>query len=589
MVESGEIRRTYLEFFKERGHAVIPSASLLPQNDPTTLFTGSGMQSLLPYLLGEPHPAGKRIVNSQKCFRAMDIEEVGDNRHMTFFEMLGNWSLGDYFKKEQLTWFFEFLVKEVLIPKERLWVTCFEGDRAFTLPKDTESAEIWKGLGIAEEHILFYGTKKNWWSRAGEPKNMPEGEPGGPDSEVFYEFTGIEHNPKFGAECHPNCDCGRFMEIGNSVFMQYVKKEDGIFTLLPKQNVDFGGGLERITAAGNNDPDVFNIDIFASMMRILSDLSESSYADPTKVRSFRIVADHIRAAAFLIADGVHPSNTDQGYFVRRLIRRAVQHSDRLGVTKGTLAKLVESNEAALVIREEENKFRDTLTRGLKELEKGTDAFTLFSTYGFPFEFTKELLAEKGKQVDEEKFREEMKRHQDLSRAGAEKKFKGGLRDQSEAVVRLHTAHHLLLKALQMVLGSHVKQRGSNITGERLRVDFAHGEKMSADQIKEVERVVNEQIYAKLPVIRSALPRAEAEKLGAEMEFGQKYPDMVSVYSIGPLGATVDNPQFAKAFSVEFCGGPHVGNTSELSRAGHFKIQKEEASSAGVRRIKATVQ
>lgn len=587
MISSDKTRQKYLNFFKARGHVIIPSASLVPQNDPTTLFTGSGMQPLVPYLLGKNHPAGARLVNSQKCFRSMDIEEVGDNRHTTFFEMLGNWSLGDYFKKEQLPWFFEFLTKEVGISAERLWVTCFEGDEKNGIERDTKSAEIWKGLGIPDERILFYGAK-NWWSRAGEPENMPAGEPGGPDSEVFYEFANVRHDPKFGAECHPNCDCGRFMEIGNSVFMQYIKMPDGTFGLLPKQNVDFGGGLERITAAANDDPDVFNVDALASMIKVLGSLSGSSYTDSAKTRSFRIVADHIRAAASLIADGVRPSNTDQGYFVRRLIRRAVQHADRLGVPKGALAKLVEEKEAALVINTEEDAFRETLVRGLLELEKGIDAFTLFSTYGFPFELTKELLAEKGIPVDEKKFKEEMKKHQELSRAGAEQKFKGGLADQSEAVVRLHTAHHLLLKALQNVLGPQVKQRGSNITGERLRIDFSHGEKMTDEQKREVARIVNEQIDAMLPVIHSVLPRYEAERLGAEMEFGQKYPDRVSVYSIGPTGATAENPQFEKAFSIEFCGGPHVENTGELAKAGHFKILKEEASSAGVRRVKAVL-
>ena len=600
-MKSDEVREKYLAFFEAppRNHTRLPSAPLVPQNDPTTLFTGSGMQPLVPYLLGKEHPAGLRLVNSQKCFRTMDIEEVGDNRHTTFFEMLGNWSLGDYFKKEQLSWFFEFLTGEVGISKDRLWVTCFDGDEKFNLPKDTESAEIWKSLGIDEDHIKFYGSKKNWWSRAGTPENMPVGEPGGPDSEVFFEFTGVEHDSIYGVTCHPNCDCGRFMEIGNSVFMQYIKKEDGTFGSLPKQNVDFGGGLERITAAANDNPDVFTV-AHANMIKHLELKSGKSYDGEWKI-PFRVVADHVKAAVFLIADGVKPSNVERGYVVRRLIRRAVRYNDMLGVSSLTdFADIVIADysgvyplfEQADVVRREmaaeEERFRKTLDRGLRELEKGTDAFTLLTTYGFPIELTRELAKEKGITVDEEAFKLEMAQHQELSRAGSEQKFKGGLADASEATTRLHTAHHLLLKALQMVLGPHVKQRGSNITAERLRIDFSHGEKMTPEQIQEVERIVNEQITAGLPVIQSTLPREEAETLGAEMEFGQKYPDAVSVYSVGPAGATPENPQFDKAFSVEFCGGPHVTNTADIGKGRIFKIQKEEASSAGIRRIKAVL-
>ena len=588
-MKSDEVREKYLTFFEAppRNHARLPSAPLVPQNDPTTLFTGSGMQPLVPYLLGKEHPAGLRLVNSQKCFRAMDIEEVGDNRHTTFFEMLGNWSLGDYFKKEQLSWFFEFLTGEVGISKDRLWVTCFDGDEKFNLPKDTESAEIWKSLGIDEDHIKFYGSKKNWWSRAGTPENMPVGEPGGPDSEVFFEFTGVEHDSIYGVTCHPNCDCGRFMEIGNSVFMQYIKKEDGTFGSLPKQNVDFGGGLERITAAANDNPDVFSV-AHANMIKHLELKSGKSYDGEWKI-PFRVVADHVKAAVFLIADGVKPSNVERGYVVRRLIRRAVRYNDMLGVSSLTdFADIVIADyagvyplvEQAEVVRREmvaeEERFRKTLDRGLRELEKGADAFTLFTTYGFPIELTREVAKEKGITVDEEAFKLEMAQHQELSRAGSEQKFKGGLADTSEKTTRLHTAHHLLLKALQLVLGSEVKQRGSNITQERLRIDFNYGQKVTPEQLAEVEKIVNEKIQEDLPVVHTEMPKEEAEKLGAEHEFGAKYPDRVSVYSVGPLEG---------AFSIEFCGGPHVTHTGKL---GTFKIQKEEASSAGIRRIKATL-
>jgi alanyl-tRNA synthetase len=574
-----DIRSKYLEFFKARGHNVIPSASLVPENDPTTLFTGSGMQPLLPYLLGKDHPLGSRLADSQRCFRAQDIEEVGDNRHTTYFEMLGNWSLGDYFKKEQLPWFFEFLTKEIGLPKEKLWVTCFEGDEQLGIPKDTESAEIWKGLGIDPDHIRFYGAK-NWWSRSGTPDEMPAGEPGGPDSEVFYEFTHVEHDPKFGTECHPNCDCGRFLEIGNSVFMQYIKKEDGSFALLPKQNVDFGGGLERIAAASINSPDVFLIDVFAPTINKLEELSGKKYTD--NPRPFRIIADHIRAARELIADGVVPGSVERGYVLRRLIRRAVRYADMLGLPSGSLGELSTSKEIAA----EEERFRKTLARGEKELARfassgsisAQDAFQLVTTYGFPFELIVEEAGERGiKHIDVEGFKELLKEHEALSRAGAQQKFKGGLADTSEKTTRLHTAHHLLLKALQLVLGPEVHQRGSNITQERLRIDFNYGQKMTKEQLAQVEKIVNEKIQEGLPVVRTEMSREEAEALHAEHEFGAKYPERVSVYSIGPLSS---------AFSIEFCGGPHVSNTREL---GHFKIQKEEAVAQGIRRIKAILE
>ncbi|MEK7156654.1 MAG: alanine--tRNA ligase [Patescibacteria group bacterium] len=634
-----EIRTKYLEFFKARGHTIIPSAPIVPQNDPTTLFTGSGMQPLVPYLLGEPHPKGNRLVNSQKSFRAEDIEEVGDNRHTTFFEMLGNWSLGDYFKKEQLPFFFEFLTSEIGLDPKNLYVTAFIGDEKNNVPRDTESAEVWtklfadKGieakvvaigseadgyrLGMQGGRIFYYEAKKNWWSRAGVPENMPAGEPGGPDSEVFYDF-GTPHDPKFGAECHPNCDCGRFLEIGNSVFMQYLKQPDGSFALLPKQNVDFGGGLERIAAATQGDPDVFAIDVFADTIGLLIHFSGKEYTDSRYQRSFRIVADHMRAATFMLEAGVRPSNTERGYVLRRLIRRASQHAQKLGIAaekkedsmlvrcavdfiekyKQAYPDLASEEMYAHITEEiwrEEVQFAHTLEAGMKEFEKiaatghieAQEAYTLFTTHGFPFEMTLELAKERGLDVDSEGFKKEMEKHRALSRSGSEQKFKGGLADQSEKTTRLHTAHHLLLKALQLVLGPSVKQRGSNITQERLRIDFSYGSKMTPEQIQEVERIVNEKIQEGLPMTRSTLPKEEAEKLGAEHEFGAKYPDMVSVYSLGPKGASAENPQFDKAFSIEFCGGPHVANTSEL--AGTFKIKKEEAVAAGIRRIKAILQ
>ncbi len=629
-----DIRTKYLEFFRERGHAVIPSSPLVPENDPTTLFTGSGMQPLVPYLAGKEHPLGARLTDSQKSFRAMDIEEVGDNRHTTFFEMLGNWSLGDYFKKEQLPWFLQFLTETIGLDPNKLYVTVFIGDEKNAVPRDTDSVAIWKAefakkgieatdvlIGSEEEgyvkgmqggRIFYYDAKKNWWSRAGVPENMPIGEIGGPDSEVFYDF-GTPHDPKWGRECHPNCDCGRFLEIGNSVFMQYIKKDDGSFAQLPKQNVDFGGGLERIAAAFNKNPDVFRIDVFTEVIALLEKFSDKAYDDARFQRSFRIVLDHMRASTFMICDGVRPGNTDRGYVLRRLIRRAVQHTHALGIAQSKEENSMLVRAASLFIEKykqaypelsgdevwrtvtgeiwkEEQQFWRTLDNGLKELEKvlkeqtaisGETAYTLFTTYGFPLEMTQEIATSRGIPVDVDDFKERMKSHQDLSRAGAEQKFKGGLADHSEKTTRLHTAHHLLLKALQLVLGPHVKQRGSNITQERLRIDFSHHSKMTADELHEVSRIVNEKIAEGLPVAHVIIPKVDAEALGAEHEFNAKYPDMVSVYGVGASGKS----DLTSSFSLEFCGGPHVENTGEL---GTFSIQKEEAVAAGIRRIKATL-
>lgn len=566
-----EVRKKYLDFFRSKGHIVIPSASLVPENDPTTLFTGSGMQPLIPYLLGEKHPEGTRLVNSQKCFRAEDIEEVGDNRHTTFFEMLGNWSLGDYWKEKQLSWIFEFLTKELGIRKEKLWVTCFEGNKKLGLLRDDETAKIWEKVGMLEERIFFYNAKKNWWSRTGVPENMPIGEPGGPDSEIFYEFAQIEHDKKFGEKCHPNCDCGRFMEIGNSVFMEYKKAKKG-FEKLSQRNVDFGGGLERIAATVNNEPDIFKLDIFVPTISQMEKESGKRYSEESLQSAFRIVADHTRAAESLVENGVAPSNIGQGYIVRRLIRRAVLYADRIGV------RLPDK------FKEEEQKFRETLNSGFQEFEKlaignisGKAAFLLFSSYGFPIDMTVDLAREKGITVDKEEFFKEFEKHREISRAGAEKKFKGGLADMSEMSVKYHTATHLLHQALRNILGKEVRQKGSNITHERLRFDFAFSRKMTEEEKKRVEKEINEKIRLGLKVHKIILPFAEAEKTGALHFFGEKYGEQVNVYYIGDSLQT--------AYSKEFCGGPHVVNTSAL---GTFKIIKEETIGSGAHRIKATL-
>lgn len=628
-----EVRKRYLDFFTKRGHAIIPSAPIVPENDPTTLFTSSGMQPLVPYLLGQSHPAGTRLADSQMSFRAEDIEEVGDNRHTTFFEMLGNWSLGDYFKREQLSWLFEYLTsgaEGLGLDPQRLYVTVFDGDKESGMKADAESVEIWKGLfsekgieaklvelgteergnevGMQNGRIFSYGARKNWWSRAGIPANMPAGEIGGPDSEVFYDF-GLPHDQKFGKECHPNCDCGRFIEIGNSVFMQFIKNADGTFGELPKKNVDFGGGLERLAAATRNDPDVFLIDVFDAARGILEDRSGKPYNDPGAIRSFRIILDHLRAASFMLASGIRPGNSEQEYVLRRLVRRSIREADRLGIKEAVLAEVAggfgaayaeaypfvraEANLIREELEKEEAQFRKTLTHGLRELEKmgaDVDAFILFTTYGFPIELTEEIAKERGVALDRQAVQMKMKEHQARSRAGAAQKFAGGLADHAEQTVRYHTAHHLLLKALQMVLGPGVHQRGSNITSERLRIDFSYEAKMTPVQIAEVEGIVNEKIAEALPILRTVMDKEDAEKLGAEHEFGATYPGQVSVYSIGPKDATDGDPKFTEAFSLEFCGGPHVRNTRELGAGGkHFKIIKEEASSAGVRRIKAVLE
>lgn len=609
-----EIRDAYLGFFQERNHKVIPSASLLPDNDPTTLFTGSGMQPMVPFLLGEAHPMGKRITDSQKCFRAQDIEEVGDNRHTTFFEMLGNWSLGDYFKQDQLVWVYEFLTKTIGLDPTNLYVTVFAGNDQ--IPRDDESIAVWTkifseaGFDPAEK-IFEYDESKNWWSRAGVPANMPVGEPGGPDSELFWDFgadLGLHEQSEWANElCHVNCDCGRYLEIGNSVFMEYQKTGDG-FGALPQQNVDFGGGLERIAAALNGDPDVFKIDAFDGMRSVIEQRSGKMYgADETETYAFRVLFDHLRASVFLIADGAEPSNKDQGYFSRRLIRRAVRFASQLGITEaitsdvgravietyaGAYPMLVTDQDRILsALGAEEEKFRKTLVKGEREFVKlfdakgaisGDDAFVLYSTYGFPLELTEEMAAEKGQKIDRETFKTEFEKHRDLSRAGAQQKFAGGLADHSEATVALHTATHMLHQALRQVLGDHVVQKGSNITPERLRFDFSHPEKMTPEQIAEVEQLVNTAIEQDLPVHFEILDIEEAKSRGAIGVFDDKYAQLggkIKVYFIG------DN-MTGEYYSKEVCGGPHVERTGTM---GHFRIKKEQSSSSGIRRIKAVLE
>ncbi|XKT74254.1 MAG: alanine--tRNA ligase [Patescibacteria group bacterium UBA2163] len=617
-----EIRQAYLDYFKDRGHVVVPSAKIVPENDPTTLFTGSGMQPMLPYFLGEPHPQGVRVADVQKCFRAGDIEEVGDNRHTTFFEMLGNWSFGDYFKKEQVPWAFTFLTEVLKLDPRRLYFTCYKGNDALGIPRDTEAATLWQKLyealdipaGIAEnpegdgiregERIFYYDDTKNWWSRVGEPKNMPEGEPGGPDTEMFFDFG--DHGQHMNSQwrdlpCHVNCDCGRFVEIGNNVFMEYVKTKNG-FEKLPKPNVDFGAGLERITMAVKDVDDIFMIDTMQLLIRELAAVSGKDYGDHEYQKSFRVVADHIRGATFMIADGVFPGNTDQSYVLRRLIRRSIRHLDTLSVDAGTLTLLadrvvtayrdqypeLDANRLKIqeILREEEIKFRKTLSQGIREFDKwtkegalsGKDAFILFSTYGFPFELTQELADERGIVIDQDEFEREMEQHRKQSRAGAGQKFKGGLADSSEATTKLHTATHLLLAGLRKELGNHVHQAGSNITAERTRFDFTHDEKVTRETLDAVEAYVNEAIQKGIEVVVEQMDKNEAQKMGVEGSFWDRYPDVVNVYNIITPDGVV--------YSRELCGGPHVQNTQNM---GTFKIIKEEASAAGVRRIKAVLE
>lgn len=579
-----EIRNKYLNFFKAHGHTVIPSASLIPENDPSVLFTTAGMQPLVPYLLGEPHPAGTRLTDYQKCVRTNDIDEVGDNRHLTYFEMLGNWSLGDYFKEESIKMSFDFLTKELGIPVEKLSVTVFKGDE--DCPKDEVAALCWKKAGILDGHIYYYGKDDNWWI-AGETG------PCGPDTEMFYD-TG---KPACSPDCQPSCDCGKYVEIWNNVFMEYFKDEKG-YSKLKQHNVDTGLGLERMTMLLQGKETPFDTEIFKPIMDKLVELEKVDI-----IESRRIIAEHLRSSMMIISDGGRPSNLDRGYVLRRLIRRMIRHLNKLQINLEELGTLIELNVENLkemypdlekdkdliktVIIEEKDKFVKTLANGEKEFNKevaklkaqgkdmidGKMVFRLYDTYGFPPEVTKELAEESEMKISMEEFDKLFKEHQEKSRAGATQKFKGGLASTGVIETKYHTATHLLNAALKQVLGSHVHQRGSNITEERMRFDFSHPSKMTQEEKKQTEDLVNKWITEAIPVERLEMKKDEAIAMGAEAMFADKYGDTVTVYKIGDV-------------SIELCGGPHVSNTSEL---GHFKIKKEEASSSGVRRIKAILE
>ncbi len=593
------LRKLFAEFYTGNKHAEVPSIPLVPKDDPTTLFTGSGMQQLVPYLLGEVHPLGTRLYDIQRCLRSQDIDDIGDNRHILLFEMVGNWSLGDYFKKEQLSWLFGFLVHKLNLDPHKLYATAFVGENG--LPQDKEAIAIWKSefgkVGIQADignHIYLYDATKNWWSRAGVPKNMPAGEPGGPDSEIFYEFTDVKHDPKFGKECHPNCDCGRFLEICNSVFMQYKKMPDGSFQNLPKQNVDFGGGLERFIMAMENNPDIFQTSLYSPIIKEVERITKLSYSDDNNKPAMRIVADHLKASVFLIKDGVLPSNKEQGYVLRRLLRRltvklrkmlsklpspdevAAVSKTVLEMYEGVYFNAVEDSKLVFpIITDEIKKFNVSLEKGMKLIEKiptidGKIAFDLYQSYGFPLEVTTEIYKEKGQQIDMQEYTTEFNKHKKLSRSSSAGKFKGGLADNSVQTVRYHTATHLLHQALFDILGNDIRQEGSNITGDRLRFDFYHTQKPTEDELAKIAAVVNEKITAALPVEFKLIPKLEAEKLGAKSFFREKYPDMVKVYFIGN-------------YSKEFCGGPHVKYTSEI---GGFTIQKCEKIGNNLFRIYA---
>ena len=644
-----QIRQKYLEFFESRGHKVIPRAKLLLQDDPTTLFTGSGMQPLLPYLLGKTHPAGQRLTDSQTCLRSQDIEDVGDNRHTTFFEMLGNWSLGDYFKEQQIRWFFEFLTKEVGLDPHKIYVTCFIGDAKYGIPRDDTAAQIWQQvfaeagieakiveIGSAENgdrdgmqggRIFFYDDGENWWSRGGRLNKTPIGDPCGPDSEVFYDFGEENHDPSYG-QAHPASDSGRFMEIGNQVFMEYRRLEDGSFEPLEHKNVDFGGGLERITAAKLNSPDVFKGSLLWPIIEALERISGKTYAEHTA--SMRVIADHLRSAVFLAVDGCVPSNKEHGYVMRRLVRRALVKAFDLGIEQNFLEQIVpvvvelyatdypevaEARELVLaVLVKEEKAFRQTLRKGVAELQKmaitkatvdgkssvfdtkdkpkaywreflgGSQIFKLYDSYGFPPELSVEYAEKHGIAVEENwkvGFDQSMAEQRQRSQTASKGMFKGGLEGQSDLQLRYHTATHLLLSALKRVLGDQVEQKGSNITNERARFDFNYDEKMTPEQIAEVEKLVNQAIADNLPVSFSEMSIEEAKQAGAHGSFEERYGDRVKVYQVG---------EGEQRFSYEICGGPHVKNTGEIAPNGEkFTIVKEQSSAAGIRRIKAVLK
>lgn len=587
MISSGKLKKLYLEFFQKNGHKVIANTSLIPENDSTALFTSAGMHPLVPYLLGQQHPSGRKLVNVQKCLRTSDIDEVGDSNHLSFFEMLGNWSLGDYFKEESIRWSYEFLTsKEWLnIDEEKLSVTVFAGDEK--IPRDAESARIWEGLGIPKDRIFYLPRKDNWWGPIGSTG------PCGPDTEMFYD-TGKE---PCGSECKPGCSCGKYNEIWNNVFMEYNRTPDGEYELLEQKNVDTGMGVERTLAVLQEKDNVYETEIFAPLVNGIKELSGIEVISENQIRSVRIICDHSRAAAFLLAEGIVPLNVEQGYVLRRVIRGAIRHGKLLGIEEEFLSVLsqiiietyvedyphLKSNEGFIVteLKNEYKKFNNTLARGLNRFNRiarnkkkidSKDAFLLYQSFGFPIEITKELGKENGIFVDVDGFYEEFEKHQKVSRAGADKRFGSGLADKSEATVKLHTATHLLNEALRRVLGKDITQKGSNITQKRLRFDFNFDRKLTDQEIEDVEEIVNGKINEALPVKRIETTLDEAIRMGSQAVFEQKYGEKVSVYSIGD-------------FSVELCSGPHVENTGELGR---FKIIKEEGISAGVRRIRAVL-
>lgn len=593
MMTAQNIRQRFLTFFEKRGHAILPSASLVPENDPSVLFNTAGMQPLVPYLLGEKHPKGTRLANSQKCVRTVDIDEIGDNTHATFFEMLGNWSLGDYFKEEAIKWSYEFLTSKEeglgLDPK-RLYVTVFEGDE--NAPRDEEAFEIWKKY-IPEHRIYFMGAKSNWWSPG-------DNGPCGPDTEMFYDVTENGLGDMTKEEYMAADDRQDVVEIWNDVFMEYEKKDGRVIGKLQNKNVDTGSGLERVVMVVQGKNNIFDTDIFQKIFAQMNSFGDGGEFAGTQefLRAKRIIADHIRTSVFMVGDGIIPSNKDQGYILRRLIRRSFRLADKYfqkadGLFVSLVASIIEQygsayqnlqerqNEIQRIIADETVKFGKALHKGNKEAEQrlrggaltGKDAFELFTTYGFPLEMTQEIALENGADVNLAEFEKEFRKHQDLSRTASAGKFKGGLADHGEMSVKYHTATHLLQQALRTVLGDHVMQKGSNITAERLRFDFSHPSKMTPEEIKQTEDIVNQKISEALPVSYEDLPLEEAKTRGAIGLFEEKYGDTVRVYRIGD-------------FSLEFCGGPHVSNTSEL---GHFKIAKEEASSAGIRRIKAVLE
>ncbi|MBQ2762356.1 MAG: alanine--tRNA ligase [Candidatus Methanomethylophilaceae archaeon] len=586
-MEAQELREAFVNFFKSKNHAQIGSASLIPENDPTVLFTTAGMHPLVPYLLGEKHPMGKRLCDFQKCIRTGDIEEVGDNSHLTFFEMLGNWSLGDYFKKESIGWSFEFLTEHLGFTIDQLAVTAFEGEG--DIPRDDETAEIWKSHGFKDEQIFFYGRKDNWWGPAGVTG------PCGPDTEIFFD----NGQPKCSDECGPSCHCGKYTEIWNNVFMQYFKDENGKFKPLEQKNVDTGMGLERACCITEKKSSVYDTSLFAGIIAKLEEISGKKY-EGENIRSFRIVADHLRAATFILGDGVVPSKVGQGYILRRLIRRASRYMSDLGYDGifmeqicnviieqygSSYPELIREKETICKnITSEEEKFHKTLTKGLRRFNEmlkengdskvldGEMVFRLYDTFGFPVELTSELAQEHGLTVDMEDFQNRFRQHQDKSRAGAEQTFKGGLADNSEETTKLHTATHLLNAALREIVDPNIRQKGSNITADRLRFDFNFDRKLTPEELAAIEKFVNDAIEAKIPVVCTEMPVDEAKASGAIGVFDNKYGAIVKVYEIGNV-------------SRELCGGPHVENTGDIQG---FKIKKEESSAAGVRRIKAVV-